>query len=59
VTHVYTLPEQEVLLSKLWFSILIIFVKAQLLGHAPVTPCALMMVSISVSTPSIALGSSG
>jgi hypothetical protein len=61
VTHVYALPEQEVL-PKLWFSTLIL-VQTQLLGRAPTTTpptqCAFMMVSVSVFTPSIALGSNG
>jgi hypothetical protein len=63
VTHVCALPEQGVLLPKLWFSILIILMQAQLLGHAPTTipptQCALMMVNISVLIPSIALRSNG
>jgi hypothetical protein len=63
VTHVSALPEQGVLLTKLRFSILIIPVQAQLLGHAPTTisptQCALMLVSISVLTPSIALRNNG
>jgi hypothetical protein len=52
-----------VLLPKLWFSILTILVQAQLLGHAPTTipstQFALMIVSISVLTPSITFGSNG
>jgi hypothetical protein len=63
MTHVCVLPEQGVLLPKLWFSILIILVQAPLLGHAPTaippTQCAFMMVSISVLTPSTTLQSNG
>jgi hypothetical protein len=63
VTHACTLPEQGVLLPKLWFSMLIILVQAPLLGHAPTTispiQCAFIMVSVSVLTPSIALRSNG
>jgi hypothetical protein len=63
MAHVHTLPDEGVLLPKLWFSILIILVQAPLLGHAPTaippTQCAFMMVSVSVLTPSIAPGSNG
>jgi hypothetical protein len=37
VTHVCVLPEQGVVLPKLWFSILIILVQSPLLGHASKT----------------------
>jgi hypothetical protein len=63
MTHACALPEWEVLLPKLWFSVLTIFVQAQLLGHTPTTilptQCALMMVNISVLTPSITFRSNG
>jgi hypothetical protein len=63
VTHVCALPEREVLLPRLWFFILTISVQAALLSHAPTTipptQCAFMMVSVSVLTSSIALGSNG
>jgi hypothetical protein len=63
VTHGYGLPEQGILLPKLWFSILIIPMQAPLWGHAsttiPPTQCIFIMVSISVLTPSVTLESNG
>jgi hypothetical protein len=58
-----SLPEQGVLLPKLWFSMLMVPMQAPLLGHAPTTipptQCNFVMVSISILTPSIALRSNG
>jgi hypothetical protein len=53
----------EVLLLKLWFSILIIPVQAPLLGHVPTTipptQCTFMIVNISVNISATALESNG
>jgi hypothetical protein len=61
VTHVCALPEWGVLLPKLWFSILIIPVAGTIAGpythNHTTTQCSLMMISISVLIPSIALRS--
>jgi hypothetical protein len=53
VTNLCTLPKQGVLLLKLWLSILIILVQAQLLGHAPTTIPPTQYAFMMVSTPSM------
>jgi hypothetical protein len=63
VTHACVLHGQDILLLRLYCSTLTIPVQALLLGHAlTITPsikCAPVTINIPVSTPLIALWSSG